>query len=58
MIKSNWDQLHGEDGIVPALLTNFSKLLEVRFYLQYGDYLAEILNRFKGETFKEYHWKK
>lgn len=58
MIKSNWEQLHGQDGIVTALLNNFSKLLEVRFYLQYGDYLAESLNRFKDETFKEYHWKK
>ena len=49
--------MYGRDGLVEVLLNNASKLIEVRFYLQYGDYLAESLTKFKDDNFKDYYWK-
>ena len=56
-IKSRWEELHGHDGLVQALINNISKIQEVRFYLQYGDYLADSLLKLKDITFKNYYWK-
>ena len=50
--------MHGPNGLVDALLNNASKLIEVRFYLQYGDYLAESLVRLKNESFNDSFWRK
>ena len=48
--------MHGPGDLVEALLNNASKLIEVRFYSQYGDYLAESLVRLKNESFNDSFW--
>lgn len=38
-------------------MKSISKIQEVRFYLQYGDYLADSLVKLKDECFAGYYWK-
>lgn len=39
-------------------MRNASKMVEIRFFLQYGDYLAESLRRLRGSNFEETIWKR
>ncbi len=57
MIKSRWDEVHGEGGLVDALLQNTSVMIELRLYQQYGDCLAENLKRARGNDFNDLIWK-
>lgn len=56
-LQSRWDKLHGEGGIVDALVETFNAMAEIRMKVQYGDYLNYACKEPKAEGMATMKWK-
>lgn len=58
MTASRWEEVHGENGLCQTIVEYIQAVIELRFRLEYGDYLAVSCGALKGFQFQGYLPKK
>ncbi|KAI9823349.1 MAG: hypothetical protein M1819_001367, partial [Sarea resinae] len=56
-LNSRFDKVHGSDGLVETLLLSTAAMIELRIFLEYGDYLAVSLESLRRPTFSSSMWR-
>ena len=58
MLQSRYEEVHGVDGLCAALMDSVHAMMEIRFRIEYGDYLAYRLSHLKESRMQDLLWKR